>query len=115
MYQGLLVCLLATLRYIIEVHQLLSSACKQLSPCFARTASKGIRPVAPKCIALVLNDSELIADDLERLGRVLDWSVSLLLQPDSPCERKRIPLLPWRCRCAKAGLQHAIVYSGQGS
>lgn len=83
MYQQLMVCLLATLHYVVHAHQLLSSAYKQLLPCFARTASKGIRPVAPKCIALVLNDSELVADDLERLGLVLEWSVSLLMQLDS--------------------------------
>lgn len=79
----MLTCLLAGLHYVIQAHQVLSSVYKHLLPCFACKASRGIRPVAPKCIALVLNDSELVAEGLQRLGFTLDWSVGLLLQHES--------------------------------
>lgn len=79
MYQWALLCLLAIVHYIILSHQILCAAYKQLLPGFACKVSRGIRPVAPKCIALALNDAELEDDDLQHLGFVLEWFVGFAL------------------------------------
>lgn len=75
MYQWASLCLLAIVHCVIVAHQILSAAYRQLLPDFASKASRGIRPVAPKCIALALNDAELEDDDLQGLGSVLEWFV----------------------------------------
>lgn len=116
MYQWATLCLLAIVHCVVVAHQTLSAAYKQLLPDFARKASRGIRPVAPKCIALALNDAELKDEDLQQLGLVLNWFVRVAmvaLRVFASVSEK--PLFRWRCRCATAGLQHAIVYCGQGS
>ena len=116
MYQWASLCLLAIVHYIVLAHHILSAAYKQLLPGFARKASRGIRPIAPKCVALALNDDDLDVSDLQRLGLVLDWFVQLVLKVVwVPANVSDTPLFQWRCRCAGAGLQHAIVYCGRGS
>ena len=116
MYQWASLCLLAIVHYAVVAHHILSVVYKQLLPGFASKASRGIRPVAPKCIALSLNDAELEDKDLQRLGRVLNWSVNFsLMVVRVPADVSATPLFNWGCRCAMAGLQHAIVYCAQGS
>lgn len=80
MYKWASLCLLAIVQYIIVAHRMLSAAYKQLLPGFAGKASRGIRPVAPKCIALALNDAELEDSDLQRLEPLLSWFVKLVLK-----------------------------------
>lgn len=74
MIQWFLVCLLAILHYIVLLQQSFCTLYKQLLPCFAAKANKprGIRPAAPKCIALTLNES---VQDVQQLRAVLQWSV----------------------------------------
>ena len=75
MNQWASLCLLAIVHYVIAAHHVLCTAYKQLLPGFAGKASRGIRPVAPKCVALALNDAELEDNDVQRLGPVLNWFV----------------------------------------
>ena len=77
MYQWASLSLLVIVHYVVVAHQFLLNAYKRLLPRFTCKARRGIRPVAPKCIALALNDTELAAVDLERLESVLEWSVRL--------------------------------------
>ena len=108
--------MLAIVHYVVVALQILSAAYKQLIPGFARKANRGVRPVAPKCVALALNDAELEDGDLQQLGPVLNWFVKFALMALRVLANvSETPLFRWRCRCATAGLQHAIVYCGQGS
>ena len=74
MIQWISVCMLVVLHCVVLLQQCICAVYKQLLPSFAAKANRprGIRPAAPKCIALALNES---VQETQQLGLVLQWSV----------------------------------------
>ena len=77
MYQWTLLSLLAAIHYTVLIYECVCSTYQQLLPRLKRKASRsrGIRPAAPKCIALAVNDADFDGDGARQLRSVLQWLV----------------------------------------
>ncbi len=70
-----LVCVLFALHCVVLFQQILSNRLEQWVPRKRQnySSSRGIRPAAPKCLAIAIVDDPITEDELHRLPLVLSW------------------------------------------
>lgn len=77
MYRCALVQVLFLLHCVVILQQRLSDVLSRCKPTMRRknVVSSGIRPAAPKCLAIAIVDAEVGPRDLQQLEMVIDWCV----------------------------------------
>ena len=86
MYRSALVGVLFLLHCVVILQQRLSVVLSRCKPGMRskNLVSSGIKPAAPKCLAIAIVDAEVGARDLQQFDVVIDWCV-----PD-PCTSQAI-------------------------